>query len=114
MNYGKRCIIVTARVHPGETQASFALEGVAGFLLSDHPRAKELRKKYIFQIVPILNPDGVIQGNHRTSLVGQDNNRRWAEPSPWLHPVIYSVRHLAYIQKEERPIDAFCDIHGHF
>jgi len=53
-------MIVTARVHPGETQASFALEGIVGFLLSDHARAKELRKKYIFQIVPILNPDGVI------------------------------------------------------
>jgi len=28
--------------------------------------------------------------------------------------VIYAVRHLAYIVKEERPIDVFCDIHGHF
>ena len=62
----------------------------------------------------MLNPDGVIQGNHRTDLAGYDMNRRWADPSPWLHPIMYSVKNLASIVSEERAIDVFCDIHGHF
>lgn len=62
----------------------------------------------------MLNPDGVIHGNHRTDLAGYDMNRRWAEPSPWLHPIIFSVKNLASILNEERSIDVFCDIHGHF
>ena len=65
-------------------------------------------------IVPMLNPDGVIQGNQRTDLAGYDMNRRWCDPSPWLHPVLYSVKFLARMLKEERNIDVFCDMHGHF
>lgn len=114
MNFEKKAIIITARVHPGETQASFALEGMVNFLLSSHKKAIELRRSYIIYVVPMLNPDGVIQGNHRTDLAGFDMNRRWATPSPWLHPVIYAIKSLATIMKEERPIDIFCDIHGHF
>ena len=47
-------------MHPGETQASFALEGMVKFILSDHQKAKEIRKNYIVYVVPMLNPDGVI------------------------------------------------------
>jgi len=87
---------------------------MVSFLLSDHPRAKEIRKGMIVYVVPMLNPDGVIQGNHRTDLCGMDMNRRWSQPSPWIHPTIYAVKNLAYLIKEERNIDVFCDIHGHF
>ena len=107
-------MIITSRVHPGETQSSYALEGMVKYLLSSKKRAVELRKNYVFYVIPMLNPDGVIQGNHRTDLLGFDMNRRWAEPSPWLHPIMYAVRTLATMIKEERPIDVFCDIHGHF
>ena len=62
----------------------------------------------------MLNTDGVIQGNHRTDLAGVDMNRQWQSPSPFIHPVMYAVRDLASRVSEERPIDAFCDIHGHF
>jgi murein tripeptide amidase MpaA len=86
MNFDKKAMIITARVHPGETQASFALEGMVNFLLSSHKKAVELRKHYIIYVVPMLNPDGVIQGNHRTDLAGYDMNRRWVNPSPWIHP----------------------------
>jgi murein tripeptide amidase MpaA len=56
-------MIITSRVHPGETQASFALEGIVKFLLSDHHKAQQLRQNYVFYIIPMLNPDGVIHGN---------------------------------------------------
>lgn len=114
MNFDKKAIIITARVHPGETQASFAQEGMVNFLLSSHKKAVDLRKEFIIYVVPMLNPDGVIQGNHRTCLSGFDMNRRWATPSPFIHPVIYAVKNLATIVKEERNIEVFCDIHGHF
>lgn len=84
------------------------------FLLSEHPRAKDIRKQMIVYVVPMLNPDGVIQGNHRTDLNGMDMNRRWSQPSPWIHPTIYAVKNLSYLIKEERNIEVFCDIHGHF
>lgn len=68
-------IILTARVHPGETNASFIMEGVIDYLLSSDEGAKILRNRFVFKIVPMLNPDGVVVGNYRCSLSGFDLNR---------------------------------------
>jgi murein tripeptide amidase MpaA len=73
---------LTGRVHPGETQASFMIQGVIDFLISDRPEAVILRDKFIFKIIPMLNPDGVIHGNYRCDLSGMDLNRRWRKTNP--------------------------------
>ena len=73
-------IVFTARVHPGETNASWIMQGILDFLTSDSPEANQLRALYVFKIVPMLNPDGVINGNYRCSLAGCDLNRRWKTP----------------------------------
>ena len=36
---------------------------------------------FVFKVVPMLNPDGVIYGNNRCSLSGVDLNRQWKRPS---------------------------------
>lgn len=36
-----------------------------------------LRDKYLFKIVPMINPDGVVNGNYRFSAAGYDLNRKW-------------------------------------
>ena len=61
----KQGIVISARVHPGEPQSSWVLHGLIEFLVSNDPLAKVLRKNYIFKIIPMLNPDGVIYGNYR-------------------------------------------------
>lgn len=72
----KKAIVISARVHPGETVGSWMMHGVLEFLTSEDPEAAALRDKYIFKIIPMLNPDGVINGNYRCGLVGADLNRR--------------------------------------
>ena len=75
-------VVISARVHPGETVGSWMMRGVLYFLTDpDNKEAKILRKSFIFKIVPMLNPDGVINGNYRCSLAGCDLNRRWKFPS---------------------------------
>lgn len=88
----KRGVIITARVHPGEGQSSWVMEGFLKFILSSTPQAVLLRKHFVFRIVPMLNPDGVIYGNYRTSLLGVDLNRRWLRPNKHLHPTIYYTK----------------------
>ena len=51
------------------------MEGVVEFLMSNDMEARILRNTYVFKIVPMLNPDGVIVGNYRSSLGGHDLNR---------------------------------------
>uniref|UniRef100_A0A4W3J8N0 Peptidase M14 domain-containing protein n=1 Tax=Callorhinchus milii TaxID=7868 RepID=A0A4W3J8N0_CALMI len=57
---GKLGVVLTARVHPGETQSSWMMKGIVDFLISEERIAKELRQRCVFKIVPMLNPDGVI------------------------------------------------------
>jgi len=75
----KQGVVFTGRVHPGETVGSWMVHGAIEFLLSEDPIAISLRSKFIFYIIPMLNPDGVIQGNYRTSLTGCDLNRKYLE-----------------------------------
>ena len=87
-------MVITARVHPGESNASWIMEGILKYLTSNTPSAKMLRKKFVFKIIPMLNPDGVINGNYRTSLAGVDLNRRWDNPDFELHPTVWKVKEV--------------------
>ena len=78
-----------ARQHPGESPASYVVQGLIDFLVSKHKIAQELREKLIFkvvfylnsfdysvvvfqyQVIPMMNPDGVYLGNYRGSLLGE-------------------------------------------
>ena len=77
----KPLIYIIGRQHPGETPASFIVEGVLNFLLSPSIEAKQLRDKFEFRVVPMVNVDGVISGNYRSNLSGSDVNRQWLFPS---------------------------------
>ncbi|XP_065544743.1 cytosolic carboxypeptidase 4 isoform X2 [Lathamus discolor] len=107
-------VFLVARVHPGESNASWVMKGTLEFLVSNDPIADLLRKCFIFKIVPMLNPDGVINGNHRCSLSGDDLNRQWLTPSSQLHPTVYHAKGLLYyLRSIGRAPLVFCDYHGH-
>ncbi|KAG9469549.1 hypothetical protein GDO78_020237, partial [Eleutherodactylus coqui] len=107
-------IFLTSRVHPGETNASWVMKGTLEFLMGNSPTARNLRESYIFKIVPMLNPDGVINGNHRCSLSGEDLNRQWQNPNADLHPTIYHTKGLLqYLASFKRVPLVYCDYHGH-
>lgn len=70
----------------------------------------------------MLNPDGVRYGNYRSNLIGRvfllisigvDLNRRWINPSRFLHPTIFWSKKLIKIIHMERRVALYCDIHGH-
>ncbi|KAG5850094.1 hypothetical protein ANANG_G00078590 [Anguilla anguilla] len=111
----KKVVFLTARVHPGESPASFICQGVIDFLVSQHPVARVLRDHVVFKIVPMLNPDGVYLGNYRCSLMGFDLNRHWQDPSPWAHPTLHAVKQLI-VQMNQDPkvsLEFYIDVHAH-
>ena len=55
---------------------------------------QELRNKFIFKIVPMLNPDGVIVGNYRCSLSARDLNRNYRHPREDSFPTVWHVKHM--------------------
>jgi murein tripeptide amidase MpaA len=62
-----------ARTHPGETCSNFTLEAFIEKLIA----TSILLYNYDFYIIPMVNPDGVFLGNHRTGIVGIDLNRKF-------------------------------------
>ena len=106
-NEEKGIVCLTARVHPGESNSSYVIEGVIDALLSN--MADDLRNKYIFKIIPMLNPDGVINGNYRNNILGKDLNRLWSDPRKNMSPTIYHSKKLISLNK---PL-FYCDFHGH-
>uniref|UniRef100_A0A8C0UCB6 Cytosolic carboxypeptidase 2-like n=1 Tax=Cyanistes caeruleus TaxID=156563 RepID=A0A8C0UCB6_CYACU len=99
---GKRVVVASARVHPGESSGSWAMRGFLDFLLSAHADARLLRRLFVFKVVPMLNPDGVVVGNSRCSLAGRDPNRAYGMALPGSFPGVWHLRVLLY-----------CDFHGH-
>ena len=78
----------------------------------------------------MINIDGVIIGNYRTSMAGNDLNRRYMKPDFRIHPVVCAIKQIAsdlvYGPDEEskknnagepvtqnEDILAFVDMHGH-
>eukprot|EP00656_Telonema_subtile_P050053 TRINITY_DN6382_c0_g1_i4.p1 TRINITY_DN6382_c0_g1~~TRINITY_DN6382_c0_g1_i4.p1 ORF type:complete len:1182 (+),score=250.10 TRINITY_DN6382_c0_g1_i4:89-3634(+) len=109
----RKGVVLTARVHPGESNASWIMQGIIDFLCSESGVAVLLRETFVFKIVPMLNPDGVIHGNYRCSLAGVDLNRKWGKPSKKLNPSIYHTKQMISKLQETREVFAFVDIHGH-
>lgn len=90
----RKGIVISSRVHPGETGASWMIKGIIDYLLAGNANAKILRDNFVFKIIPMLNADGVINGNSRCNLAGVDLNRCWIDPSRKLHPEIYHMKKM--------------------
>ena len=111
----RRIVVVSARVHPGETVASWMMHGLIEFITGNSETALKLRKSVIFKLVPMLNPDGVINGNYRCSLAGIDLNRRWDRPSRVWHPTIWHTKQMIKQLNagSAQRVVAYIDLHGH-
>ena len=78
----KPIIFIIARQHSGETHSSFVIHGFINFLLSQEQLANKLREILNFWIIPMANPDGVVLGNYRCTLMGKDMNRSFYSDDP--------------------------------
>ncbi|CAD8188775.1 unnamed protein product [Paramecium pentaurelia] len=113
-NYqNQKCMIIQARIHPGESNGSWVMQGLLEFLSSQ--QGLKLIKKCVIKVVPMMNPDGVILGNYRTGIAGKDLNRRFKLTDQMLFPTVWAMKRLV---KEQHSIFGnnligFIDLHGH-
>lgn len=72
-----------------------------------------MREKYLFKVVPMLNPDGVVKGNYRFSAYGCDLNRKWKTCRENAQPEICFMKDLLKSLHKEKKVVMYIDIHGH-
>lgn len=106
---GDRSLWVIGRQHPGETQASWWMEGFLARLLDDDdPVSRVLRSKATVRIVPNMNPDGSCRGNLRTNYAGANLNREWDKATVQSSPEVF---HTIAAMNAAKP-HLVLDVHG--
>lgn len=74
----KYSIIVIGRQHPPEVPGgTISLVSFVQTVLSDSDLANSFRERFEMLVFPLLNPDGVDNGNWRHNANGKDLNRDW-------------------------------------
>lgn len=105
----KKKIWFISRQHPGETMASWFMEGLIDRLLDENDAvSRKLLQKAVFYIVPNINVDGSVLGNLRVNAAGKNLNREWANPSRSESPEVFHVLN----KMKETGVDLNLDIHG--
>ena len=100
----KRVLWMIARQHPGESMASWWMEGALDKLLAPGP----LLDQAVVYLVPCMNPDGARRGHLRTNAYGIDLNRAWAAPDAQKSPEVFLVRQRMLATG----VDFCLDVHG--
>ncbi|RNF08238.1 zinc carboxypeptidase [Trypanosoma rangeli] len=91
------------------------MHGCIEFLLNQNdPRAAALRSRFVFLIVPMINPDGVARGHSRADTEGVNLNRMYKSPCKLRHPAPYSILNmLRSVSSVKGRLALFIDMHAH-
>lgn len=110
---GRKVVWLMARQHSWESGTSWVAEGLVRFLLSADPKAAEMRRGAVFQVMPMCDPDGVARGGVRFNHRGFDLNRNWDQFEAESMPEI-AAQHAAIgaWMKQGRRVDLFLTLHN--
>ena len=99
--------------HSGEDAGTYFIEGLVNFLISDDPGATSARAKFVYKLIPMMNPDGVFNGTSRYNMEMEDLNNIWLSEEK-MQPEVRGVEEWAEKwYREGNAIDLFLDIHNH-
>lgn len=104
-------LVVVGRQHPPEVTGALALFAFVERLLEDDDLARRYRARFTTNLVPLLNPDGVLRGHWRHSRGERDLNRDWG---PFTQPETRLVRDMMEAMEADptRDIRFFMDFHS--
>ncbi len=109
----RKRIWIHARTHPGEVQGTRVTNEIISYLLSESPTAVLLRDSCVFNILPMLNPDGVELGYGRENANGIDLESNWSANPPQVE--VQVLRSLfAALMSLPNPITVALNMHSSY
>jgi hypothetical protein len=101
----KPCVLIYAGEHADEQDAGWVAQGAVEYLLSDSPAAQELRQRYAFLVIPLLDPDASAAGIHESIISSFLPDRATAES------ITYANWFQSWINSGKR-LDVAIDLHN--
>lgn len=114
----KKTVWLQARQHAWESGTSYVMDAAMRFITSEAPRAAELRRKVVFKLQPMGDPDGSANGKVRFNTNGWDVNRHWDEVDLRSKTVLERMPEIWYVKKAivaqhaAAPIDLMVNMHN--
>ncbi len=102
-------VAITSRHHCCEMMASYVVEGLLEGALANDPAGRWLRANAEFLFVPMMDTDGVEDGDQGKNRAPLDHNRDYAVASP-RYPEVAALKDLLPAWTEGRPL-VFLDLH---
>jgi hypothetical protein len=83
---GASPVLILAGQHPAEFGGTQAVLGIADWLLSRLPEARDIRARHRITLVPVLNPDGNVGGRCGHNARGEDLYRAFTGAAQGVQP----------------------------
>jgi hypothetical protein len=107
----KRRVFMHARTHPAEVQAQYVTNESIRYLLDSGENARKLRREFIWNFVPMYNPDGVEEGHDRFNAHIVDLEGNWDKGV--LEPEVTALKiTFEAMMKGPNPIEVAINMHS--
>lgn len=108
---GKKLIVILSRQHPPEVTGYMAMQEFIRTVSGSSALASSFRKAYEVVFIPMINPDGVDEGNWRHNVAGVDVNRDWEN---FIQPETRSVSSyiLKKVERQQAKVYFGIDFHS--
>ncbi|MFC1585624.1 M14 family zinc carboxypeptidase [Fibrobacterota bacterium] len=107
----KSRIMVHARTHGREVQSTRVVNEIIAFLLDTGAVSQQIRDEFVFNIIPMYNPDGVELGCERMNANGIDMESNWNAPEA--EPEVQALRAVfRRLMEDPSPIRVALNLHS--
>lgn len=104
-------ISIHSRTHPNEVQAWYVTNEIINLLTTDNELSDLLLANCVFDIVPMINPDGVELNKARQNANDVDIESNWASATPEPEVVVLQ-NHFDSLMTTQLPIDIMLNMHS--
>lgn len=104
-------ITIHARTHPGEEESLYATKEIIRLLTEESELSNQLLDNCVFNIIPMINPDGVELNKPRENANDVDIESNWYATSP--EPEVVALRELFYgFMESDLPVNIALNMHS--